>query len=126
MEGDHILCEVAGILQDSFREGDIVGRPGGDEFIIYMERIRDTRTLGDKCERLLQRISEIRMPDKKSLTISLGAVLARPQNDYDSLYIKADKALYRAKRKDAIRILSPEPPYFSEHFNLKKQNTKKV
>ncbi len=99
MEGDHILCEVAGILQDSFREGDIVGRPGGDEFIIYMERIRDTRTLGDKCERLLQRISEIRMPDKKSLTISLGAVLARPQNDYDSLYIKADKALYRAKKE---------------------------
>lgn len=39
------------------------------------------------------------MPDKKSLTISLGAVLARPQNDYDSLYIKADKALYRAKKE---------------------------
>lgn len=30
------------------------------------------------------------------------------------------------KRKDTIRILSPEPPYFSEHFNLKKENTKKV
>lgn len=98
MEGDHILCEVAGALQDSFREGDIVGRPGGDEFIIYMERIRDTRTLGDKCDRLLERISEIRTPDKKSLTISLGAVLARGC-DYDSLYIKADKALYRAKKE---------------------------
>lgn len=99
MAGDHVLCEVAAVLRECFREEDIVGRPGGDEFVVYMDKMKDTQALSDTCERLLQRIRRIDTLNAGKVTISLGAVLTKRGDVYDKIYKTADKALYQVKRE---------------------------
>lgn len=51
MCGDETLKAVARLLESSFRDGDVIGRPGGDEFLVYLPRIQDIPALTKKCAR---------------------------------------------------------------------------
>ncbi|QNM04625.1 transporter substrate-binding domain-containing diguanylate cyclase [Qiania dongpingensis] len=103
MQGDWALIQVAELLKVSFRSNDIVGRPGGDEFTVYMNSIKNRQILMDKCQFLCEKVRELKLEDGKGLTISLGAVLASRGDTYDELYTRADKALYQAKEKGRDR-----------------------
>lgn len=105
--GDKMLRAVADLLKSSFRSNDIVARPGGDEFLIYMTRIRDTKSLAEKCASLCSSIHNIKFDDNNHLTISMGAAVARAGMYYDVLYQTADKALYRSKNsgRDKFEIV---------------------
>ncbi|MBC8569232.1 transporter substrate-binding domain-containing diguanylate cyclase [Zongyangia hominis] len=110
MRGDEILKKVAGLLARSFRSNDVVGRPGGDEFIVYMRNVRDLRDLQDKCGDLCGKVRKIKIASGRYATISLGAALACSGSDYVEVYERADKALYQAKEKgrDRYEIALPE------------------
>ena len=95
--GDAILRQVAQVLKSSFRAGDVVGRPGGDEFQVYMSRVQDLDVLKRKCEAILLQIHKLALPNGAPMTVSIGAALARDGDDYDALYRRADSALYRVK-----------------------------
>lgn len=97
MQGDQVLRRVAAILRDSFRSDDIVGRPGGDEFTVYMRNIKDGAVLTEKCAMLTRRVNDILLEDGRRLSISIGAATALPGTDYAALYQAADQALYSAK-----------------------------
>ncbi|WP_258106712.1 diguanylate cyclase [Christensenella minuta] len=97
LHGDEILREVASLLEGSFRKEDIVGRPGGDEFIVYMKNIRDTRTLTEKCASLCAQMHGISIEPGKHLTVSIGAAASAGGMTYSKLYQLADRALYKAK-----------------------------
>jgi len=99
MAGDQVLCEVAAVLRECFREEDIVGRPGGDEFVVYMDRMKENKALADTCERLLQNIRKINAANAGKVTISVGAVVTKRGDRYDEVYKLADNALYQAKRE---------------------------
>ena len=99
MRGDEALGQVAGLLRGSFRTEDIVGRPGGDEFAVYMRAVKDERSLADKCGDLGRRLRGLSPEGGMHLTISIGAVLAGQGDGYEEIYALADRALYTAKKQ---------------------------
>ncbi len=97
--GDRVLINLAGQIRASFRDEDIIGRLGGDEFIIYMKNVSDHGIVARRCRRLLERMGEIEMPKEyPKLTLSIGVALSKPGLSFNELYQMADLALYEVKR----------------------------
>ncbi len=97
--GDQVLAEVAGILADTLRMPDKVGRYGGEEFLIILPH---TRLAGGRkiAERLRAAVSrwEFGVDAKKlKVTVSLGITQFRKGEDLEQLISRVDKALYEAK-----------------------------
>lgn len=98
--GDSVLSNVAAALKGSVRSGDLVGRIGGDEFLVYLPEVMNELSVWHKAEQIIQAISCIR-PEAgaHSITCSIGVVVQpRNQNDFGLLYQEADSALYRCKK----------------------------
>ena len=98
MQGDEALGQIAGLLRSSFRADDIVGRPGGDEFLVYLPRIENREFLFNKCAALCSRARDLPLAEGGRITISVGAALSRAGDNYAALYQAADEALYDAKK----------------------------
>lgn len=97
MRGDQVLYEMAGLLRESFRADDVVGRLGGDEFIVYIKRIATRKALGDKCNILCRKAREIKLDDSHNVSISIGGILVTCKDTYDDVYQRVDAVLYEAK-----------------------------
>ena len=91
LQGDRILRDLAGILNESARETDLVGRYGGEEFLVVMPQT-DLDGASLFSERMRQRI-ELELP----VTISGGVAVALAGDSPDLLLTRADAALYSAK-----------------------------
>jgi len=105
--GDVILKEIAKILRSNLREIDIIGRYGGEEFIVALAGIARDGAL-QAAERLRSSIehSVFKAYDEKvSSTISIG-VASFPEDgvDENTLIESADRALYKAKEKGRNRV----------------------
>lgn len=96
--GDYVLEKIANTIMSSLRQTDIVGRYGGDEFLIIL---RDTgREEGyNIMERIRQKILEIEWENDLVVTIS-GGVVEVGSDQLTDLLNKADQLLYRAKHKN--------------------------
>ena len=107
MRGDQILRETADLLQKTVRVDDIVGRLGGDEFLVYLTSVLDQEALRVVCEKICSAVRQIQLDDSRYLTVSIGAALSSPGQNYAALYQIADQALYAAKDagRDGYRIL---------------------
>ncbi|MDO4560248.1 MAG: EAL domain-containing protein [bacterium] len=98
--GDEIIVETAKALQRVFRDTDIVGRVGGDEFIVLMKNIDRPRTARKKAAELLQSLQYICGAAGSSVesTASIGISLYDGGGKtLDKLYAEADTAMYMAK-----------------------------
>ena len=51
--GDHTICAVADLLSARFRQSDIVGRIGGDEFVVLMRNVEDKDIARQKAEEII-------------------------------------------------------------------------
>lgn len=105
--GDRAICAVATICEDCVREIDIVGRYGGEEFVIVLPGtdLDGARKLGRRLRKL---IAETVLQDEKgrpfTLTASLGIAQLGTGATLDRLLVLADTALYRAKRAGRNRV----------------------
>ncbi len=98
--GDQVLREVAARIKGALREFDLVGRYGGEEFVIVLENT-SLHTARQVAERVRRRIADQPVKVQRhmlGITISQGLTLARPDDCQDSLLERADKALYDAKQ----------------------------
>jgi len=95
--GDYVLERTAKTIMSSLRQTDIVGRYGGDEFLIILP---DTsREEGyDIMERIRKKILEIEWENDLVVTIS-GSVIEVGSDELTGVLNKADQLLYRAKHK---------------------------
>lgn len=96
-KGDEVLIRFANILKTVFRSEDIVGRIGGDEFVVFAKDASDDSFITKKCLLLKELMGKIPVQDGFTLTISIGVAKATPQSDFTSLYHDADAALYMVK-----------------------------
>ncbi len=98
--GDEVLREIADGLHTVFREGDIIARIGGDEFVVFLENITDMALLEKKADSILAVYQRTYSGEYKDYVISgsVGVALyPNHGNNYETLYQNADKALYQAK-----------------------------
>lgn len=110
--GDAVLVEVAGLLQRDRRESDVVARLGGEEFTILLT---DTPLAAGEvvAERLRTSLAELEVGvDGRTyrLTTSVGLTPLLPSDDITDAMVRADTALYRAKRNGRDRVEVEAPP----------------
>ena len=103
--GDKVLFAVAQVLRKHLRSTDFVARVGGEEFVSLLPgaELAQAQRL---CEELRRKISAIGFhfggkPVK--VTASVGLTALRPEDDADSVFERADQALYLAKRNGRDR-----------------------
>lgn len=99
--GDYCIREFARILREHFREGDVLGRIGGDEFVAFIP-IPSRDWVRKKAEELSHALDTECIRDGKAwkMSASIGiSVASEEDRDFDTLYEKADQALYRTKQK---------------------------
>jgi len=104
--GDELLTVVADRLRRTVRADDIVGRIGGDEFLIVCPRVRaaeETMTLGQRLSESLRHDVNI-AAGTISLRASIGVAWTKGINhEADALVGEADAAMYESKRQDMGR-----------------------
>ncbi len=96
--GDTLLADAAGELKRLFRSTDIVGRIGGDEFLIFLPDATDAAA-AKKAREIMSALSSVTIDGGRSrLSCSIGsASFPRDSRDFYSLYHCADLALYHVK-----------------------------
>ena len=108
LAGDACLKSVADTIRSSVRPTDLLGRFGGEEFVILLPG-----TTRDECwsigERIKKEVENAHIIDTSmqklpSVTISIGITEAGPGTHYNDLFEIADKALYKAKEEGKNRI----------------------
>lgn len=99
--GDSLLSDVARVLKNQFRSTDLVGRIGGDEFVVYMPEITGKKATAAKVRSVLEELHKITPAEgAPPISCSIGIALF-PQKgaDYYALYKCADMALYYVKAR---------------------------
>ena len=99
--GDSVIKAVAATLRTTFRATDIVGRTGGDEFVVLAKDIslsEGLETLKAKCRRLSVDLAHVALGQDYVISASIGiSLFPRDGKTYAELFAKADAALYQIK-----------------------------
>ena len=96
--GDKVLAQLGKLFKNHFRQTDIVGRIGGDEFIIL---IQDENIAESRIRSLLEKVNELKIEELQGFTLSISIGIAFAPNHgttFIELYRHADHALYQTKR----------------------------
>lgn len=106
--GDQVLQQISDVLRKQIRETDIVGRYGGEEFLVLMP---DTGPDGALlvAEKLRQAVSDS-ITQPKPITVSIGVAATSANTTLNATLARADKALYRAKKegRNCVRLAGAE------------------
>ena len=100
--GDAVLTQTAREIKKLFRNQDIVGRIGGDEFLVLMRGVADQKLVEGRCQQLLHIFQNVFCHQKHKLPMScsIGIAMAPEHGkSYYELFRRADQALYWAKAK---------------------------
>ena len=97
--GDEILQSFAKALKCVFRQSDIVGRFGGDEFMVLIEGTLTPDVVGRKAMQIVEAARSITIDGKDvHISASVGvAIVPDHGKNYEELFQVADKALYKVK-----------------------------
>lgn len=99
--GDKVLIEVARILRDAFREQDVVGRIGGDEFCVFFSGMRSRERVRQSAADICAAVRQIEIPGAgRQVTCSIGVTLCSGiPKSFAQVYQEADQALYSVKER---------------------------
>ena len=97
--GDAVLRHVAKLFQSCLRQGDVVGRYGGDEFIFLLNQVHDDSEATSIAERILTKLqAPINVGEPVHVGASIGIAFRTNMNETaEELIRDADQAMYRAK-----------------------------
>lgn len=102
MVGDEVLSQFAKRLVSAVGDKTIIGRMGGDEFLLIIEGVTDYKEVWDVCHTINKKLSDVEFGGIPGLLITVTTGVSRFPADgqsYDELLSTADKALYRGKVK---------------------------
>jgi two-component system cell cycle response regulator len=101
--GDLVLKAVGQILNDNCRPEDFVARFGGEEFVMILTHC-DIDYAATKAEKLRQEIEKSNPNDLK-ITASIGAAALNKNDNFESLFEKADRSVYEAKDSGRNKVI---------------------
>jgi diguanylate cyclase (GGDEF)-like protein len=109
--GDAVLRHVARVFQSCLRQGDVVGRYGGDEFIFLLTQVKDPSEPSQVAERVL---TKLQAPIDVGELVTVGASIGIACNTNmaetaEELIRDADQAMYRAKAQGKNRYVLSNP-----------------
>ena len=99
--GDEAIVGIADVLKSSFRQSDIILRYGGDEFVVFVpEEENNLELMVDRIGTLVDKVASISVGEKKEKNIhcSIGYATTIEGDSFDTLFSRADKALYYVKK----------------------------
>lgn len=110
MKGDEVLRKVAKIIQNEVREDGLVGRFGGDEFLVIFYNAYDMENMRERLRSIKNSVASSFVKTDSgediSITLSIGcAAYPKDADNYEDLFFLADFALYRAKEKGRNRYI---------------------
>jgi diguanylate cyclase (GGDEF)-like protein len=113
--GDACLKAIIGPIQAELRQSDVIGRYGGEEFVVILSSA-DAAAAQPIAERIRQRVAEISVPGFGApihLTCSIGIATSEMLGVWgEHLIARADEAVYAAKRcgRNCVQIAAPPTP----------------
>lgn len=110
--GDRVLQQVAQVIKRSVRNTDLVGRYGGEEFLVVLPDCPLSAAIR-VAEKIRQGVQDTPFDDGLQVTISAG--LAEYANETtEQLIMAADRCLYEAKARGRNRVVAPYTPPLSD------------
>ena len=107
--GDDVLKATAGILRQSVRQGDILARWGGEEFIVFLPETDRPEAIA-LADRLRAAIADMRVPGEAGeTTVTASFGIAQQESHHftlDALIAAADECLYQAKQQGRNRVVA--------------------
>jgi len=100
--GDQVLATLGVKLKAQFRSSDIIGRIGGDEFIVFLKKIPNDDIMNKEADKLMTFFKDFKAGDyvKYSATASVGvAMYPEDGKTFEQLYKAADKGVYHSKQQ---------------------------
>jgi diguanylate cyclase (GGDEF)-like protein/PAS domain S-box-containing protein len=110
--GDALLVQMSACLRSWIRERDILGRIGGDEFVVILDRLQEKEDAALVAENLLDAILSPFKVEGHELKIgaSIGiSIFPENASDAEELMKQADSAMYAAKRAGKNRVMTFTP-----------------
>jgi diguanylate cyclase (GGDEF)-like protein len=103
--GDEVLFKTAQIFQSMIRKQDLVGRWGGEEFLIIVPGPCEFKVLAERIRHAVASAKFSHGAASFGITVSIGVACAQPSEPIDQILKNADQALYESKRtKNAVRV----------------------
>jgi diguanylate cyclase (GGDEF)-like protein len=103
--GDDVLVKTASLFQSMIRKQDLVGRWGGEEFLMIIPGPCDGQALAERIRSEVASAEYCNGVDSFHITVSIGIACANQTSLGDEVLRKADDALYKAKRtKNAVSM----------------------
>ena len=101
--GDLVLKDFTDRIREALRDVDEFGRWGGEEFLI-LARNSGLDEAAEFAERLVAMIAGCRIEPVGKITTSIGVAVRRDRDSFDDVVLRADRALYTAKRNGRNRV----------------------
>ncbi|NLL18614.1 MAG: GGDEF domain-containing protein, partial [Clostridia bacterium] len=108
LAGNQALKHIAAVMKQTYRNTDILGRLGGDEFCVYMKDVPSVTFVQEKCRKLCALIQNT--AKETDLSVSIGIAMVDDKEPYDAIFKKADTALYQAKGRGKARTIIYNDP----------------
>lgn len=107
--GDTLLKTLGKEIKAEFRVSDIIGRTGGDEFMVFLKDVNDDVIIEREASRITKFFHDFKAGGdyvKYSATASIGAaVFPDDAKNFKDLYVAADQALYKAKKRGKNQLV---------------------
>lgn len=110
LAGDDALIHLVRVVKQTLRPTDVIARYGGEEFVILFPEtpINDAVFTMQRLQRELTKHFFMHNNEHILITFSAGVALHKPEEDWDAVTHRADKAMYAAKKSGKNRVLSAE------------------
>jgi diguanylate cyclase len=106
--GDSALKHLAGVVKRTVRPTDIVTRMGGEEFVVILPNtgLDEAVTTMSRLQRALTKEYFLGNNQKLLITFSAGVALFQKEDDVSSILLRADQAMYLAKKSGKNRVMT--------------------
>ena len=115
--GDEVLRSLGQQIGVIFRATDIIGRIGGDEFMIFLKGVSDKQAVYKEAKKVENFFKNFQAGEyvKYAATASIGvAIFPHEGNDFETLYKAADQGLYKAKKRGKNQLA-----FYRDEWGLK-------